>query len=239
MMRGLGVPRSMATQELRIGFGGSLVVHALLALAIPSVVWLSSATQTVETITFIHVPRISIETPKPRIEPSRATAPKHAAVPRIAKIHQSSVAPRARRVLAKPKSQETEAPLVSSQVIVASGASGTTAEATPQAPSTPAQHEVASAPSTRHQEGGYLPLGAEQPDPVLDPAVRRALAALSIHVTLLITVGDDGKTKAVVFQPQLDATTQAKIQSMLADASWDPAVCGGGVPCEGHATIKL
>ena len=229
----------MATQELRIGFGGSLAFHALLALAIPSVIWFSSATQTVETITFIHMPRISIETPRPRLEPSRATAPKHATVPRVARIRTQAPAPHARRVLAKPKSQETEAPLVSSHVTVASGASGSAVAATPQAPSTPAEREVASAPSTKHQEGGYLPLGAEQPDPVLDPAVRRALAALSIHVTLLITVGDDGRTKAIVFQPPLDATTQSKIQSMLADASWDPAVCGGGVPCEGHAVIRL
>jgi hypothetical protein len=33
--------------------------------------------------------------------------------------------------------------------------------------------------------------------------------------------------------------TKSRIQSLLADASWDPAVCGGGIACEGTATIRL
>jgi hypothetical protein len=43
----------------------------------------------------------------------------------------------------------------------------------------------------------------------------------------------------VVFQPSLDPQTENRIRSLLADASWDPAVCGGGVACEAQATIKL
>lgn len=238
MKHGQGVWHHMGTHELRIGFGGSVTVHVLLAMLIPSVVWFSSATQTVETITFVHVPPITIQTPRPRVEPSRATAPKHGVVPRVAVVRPQRPAPRARRVLSKPKSQETQAPVLSSRTIVANSAGGNTTAATPQAPSTPAHRDMASA-ATRHQEGGYLPLGAEQPDPVLDPAVRRQLAELSIHVTLIVTVGDDGRTKTVVFQPPLDSQLQSKIQAMLADASWDPAVCGGGVPCEGRAIIKL
>lgn len=239
MLEGLGVGRYMVAQEMRIGLGTSVALHLLLALLIPSVVWFSSSSQTVETITFLHVPRITLTTPRPHIEPARATAPKHALVPRVAKVNPHPVTPRSRHILSKPKSQVTQAPIVSSQTNVASSVGGNAVTATPQAPSTPAQHDVASAPSEKHQEGGYLPLGAEQPDPVLDPAVRKALAALSVHVTLIVTVGDDGKTKSVVFQPPLDASLQNKIQSMLADASWDPAVCGGGVPCEGRAVIKL
>ena len=228
----------VVAQEMRIGFGTSLVLHLLLALSIPSLMWFSSATQTIETITFVHLRPITIQTPKPRVEPARATAPKHALQPRVAIVRQKSVAPRAHRLLAKPKSQVTEAPTVSTQTNVASAAAGNAVEATPQAPSTPAQNEVASA-AQKHQTGGYLPLGAEQPDPVLDPNVHKALAALSVHVTLIVTVGDDGRTKSIVFQPPLGTQLESKIQAMLADASWDPAVCGGGVPCEGRAIIKL
>jgi hypothetical protein len=226
-------------RPLSIAIAASLALHLLLAFFMPSLVWLSSAGATIETITFVRVPRVTVETPRPKIEPARATAPKHATVPHVAQVKPLAPAPHARRLLSKPKSQQTEAPVVSSQMSVASGSVGNAVDATPVAPSTPAEHEVASAPAQRHEAGGYMPLGAEQPDPVLDPAVHRALAALAVHVTLLVTVGDDGRTKTVVFQPPLDAQTESKIQSMLADASWDPAVCGGGVPCEGHAVIKL
>ena len=75
---------------------------------------------------------------------------------------------------------------------------------------------------------------------MLDPRVKSALIQrFNVHVTLLITVGDDGRTKKIEFRPPLDAQTQRAIQTLLADASWDAAVCGGGVSCEGVATIKL
>ncbi len=90
-----------------------------------------------------------------------------------------------------------------------------------------------------HRPSGYLPFGAEQPDPVLDPNIVRQLSALGVHVTLVVTVGDDGRTESVAFQPPLDPSLEGRIRSLLADANWDPAVCGGGVACEGHATIKL
>ena len=54
-----------------------------------------------------------------------------------------------------------------------------------------------------HDKGGYLPFGAEQPDPVLDPGVRKELASLGVHVTLVVTVGEDGKTKTIEFQPDV------------------------------------
>ncbi|MGA8533553.1 MAG: hypothetical protein WB615_05550, partial [Candidatus Tumulicola sp.] len=88
-------------------------------------------------------------------------------------------------------------------------------------------------------KGGYLPFGAEQPDPVLDPGILKQLGSLGVHVTLLVTVGDDGRTKDVIFQPDVDPRLESRIESLLADASWDPAVCGGGISCEGRATIKL
>ena len=101
----------------------------------------------------------------------------------------------------------------------------------------PAVRAVASL-GTR-KAGGYLPFGAEQPDPVLDPAVRKQLDALGAHVTLVVTVGDDGRTEDVVFDPPIDPQLETRIRSLLADASWDPAVCGGGVSCQAQTTIKL
>ncbi len=74
---------------------------------------------------------------------------------------------------------------------------------------------------------------------MLDPGVRQQLSALGTHVTLIVTVGNDGRTENVVFQPPIDSQLESKIRSLLADASWDPAVCGGGVSCEASATIKL
>jgi hypothetical protein len=62
---------------------------------------------------------------------------------------------------------------------------------------------------------------------------------LGVHVTLVIDVGDDGRTENVVFSPPLDPQVETRIRALLADATWDPAVCGGGVSCEGSATIKL
>ena len=74
---------------------------------------------------------------------------------------------------------------------------------------------------------------------MLDPGVRKQLETLGTHVTLVVTVGNDGRTESVTFDPRLDPALENRIRSLLADASWDPAVCGGGVACEATATIKL
>jgi hypothetical protein len=83
-----------------------------------------------------------------------------------------------------------------------------------------------------------MPLGVSD-TPVLDPSVRKALLALGVHVRLTITVDSAGRTKNVAFQPPLDASVEEQIRTLLASASWDPAVCGGGMTCEGQATITL
>jgi hypothetical protein len=74
---------------------------------------------------------------------------------------------------------------------------------------------------------------------VLDPDVRKQLDGMGAHVTLTVTVGEDGRTENVAFDPPIDPQLEARIRSLLADATWDPAVCGGGVACEASATIKL
>jgi hypothetical protein len=74
----------------------------------------------------------------------------------------------------------------------------------------------------------------------LDPGVRSQLQKIvSGHVTLIVTVGEDGHTKRVVFEPPIDPAAERDIQAILAQANWDAAVCGGGVTCDGVATIKL
>jgi hypothetical protein len=108
---------------------------------------------------------------------------------------------------------------------------------TPQPETTQAAREVAGTGTS--DRGGVLPFTAAQ-DPVLDPGVRAQLQQrFAVHVTLLVTVGEDGRTKRVVFQPPIDPQVEQQIEALLADANWDAAVCGGGVSCEGTATIKL
>jgi hypothetical protein len=217
----------------------SLVLHLLIALVIPVMTWSASST-TVETISFVHLMHITVATPKPKIREVAATAPHYARVLHIAPI--AHVRPRPMRikrvhVAVRPIATAAAAPYVAPAV------PGGTAQqrgqpGTPAAPVTaPPQQEVANA--TKHDVGGYMPLGASEPDPVLDPAVRQALAKLGVHVTLLVTVDAAGKTESVDFQPPLNQSVEDQIRTMLANASWDPAQCGGGVACEGRATIKL
>jgi hypothetical protein len=117
------------------------------------------------------------------------------------------------------------------------GAGKAQVAAAPQATASPEARTVSS--TVGRDTGGYMPFGAEQPVPVLDPNVLKQLDAIGVHATLTVTVGEDGKTKSVDFAPSLDVATTSKIQALLADANWDPAVCGGGIACEGTATIKL
>jgi hypothetical protein len=95
------------------------------------------------------------------------------------------------------------------------------------------------APPAHQSVGGMMPLGANEPVPVLDPSVQKSLAALGVHVTLTVTVDVNGRTKDVIFTPPVDPQIEEKIRAMLASASWDPAVCGAGLACEAAATIKL
>jgi hypothetical protein len=132
----------------------------------------------------------------------------------------------------------TDAPAAPAVATVArAGEANAGGAAAPDVTPSPVARTVASE-GTR-QTGGYLPFGAEQPVPVLDPNVLKQLGTLNVHVTLLVTVGDDGRTQNIEFQPPVDPQVESRIRSMLADASWDPAVCGGGVSCSGIATIKL
>jgi hypothetical protein len=168
-----------------------------------------------------HKNELSAHTLKPIARPTAVNAPegKVAAAPEhVVSRHEAPLYARA---------PATAMPVASS---------ASTAQQTPQPEASLDTHAVAGNGSA--DRGGVLPLGATQ-DPVLDPAVLVQLSKRVSHVTLVVTVGEDGHTKSVTFQPPLDSGMEKQIEAILADANWDAAVCGGGVSCEGVATIKL
>ncbi len=217
----------------------SVGIHILVALAIPALAWTASTSAPVETVSFTHVIHVEITRPRVPQPPPRAVA-RHRdakrAVNFVTHVRLVAAAPN-RHAPPEPAnaSNAPAAPAVGSLQRPGAGRSDSigTVNATPS----PAVRAVASL-GTR-KAGGYLPFGAEQPDPVLDPAVRKQLDALGAHVTLVVTVGDDGRTQDVAFDPPIDPQLESRIRALLADASWDPAVCGGGVSCQAQTTIKL
>ncbi|MBV8149106.1 MAG: hypothetical protein JO092_08450 [Candidatus Eremiobacteraeota bacterium] len=226
--------RTMAGSSL-----ASLLLHAGAALLIPALAWLPANMPPVETVSFVRIPHILIErrtAPQPQ---PRSVAREQRPVPLLSLPTHVELAHLDRQRRAPPRPavarQVSAAPVVAEAQQIGNGlAKGQPA---PQTSTSPQIREVASVGN--RDVGGYLPFGAEQPDPVLDPGVRKQLAALGVHVTLVVTVDEDGKTKDVAFEPPVDSQLQKQIESLLSDASWDPAVCGGGIACEGHATIRL
>ncbi len=216
----------------------SIAFHLIGAYFIPTIAWLRGEAPSIETLSFVRVTHIAVETPRPAVHPPAAVAPQRAPIVHIARAHPQHARAKITHRTQIAASSNSRAPVVASQETPGSVGARTRATGAPAAPATPQQEQIAST-QTREQVGGYMPFGAQQPDPVLDPAVFKALAALKIHTTLTVTVGEDGKTKSVSFDPPVDSATENQIRTMLADASWDPAVCGGGVACEGRTTIKL
>lgn len=235
---------------------GSLAVHLLIALFLP--IWApaqSSDTQPVEALSFARVIRVQMQ--------RLATATRPVSVPDTARKaktvsfarHKSELAANRRSPHARPKAVNgpigpmaaaprhevvrRPAPLFARAPAPASSVTSThTVAVHPPEPQTSiAPHAVDGAGGD--DRGGVLPLGAAQ-EPVVDPAVLTQLQKrVSVHVTLMVTVGEDGHTKHIAFQPPLDAQLEREIENILAEATWDAAVCGGGVTCEGVATIKL
>jgi pyruvate/2-oxoglutarate dehydrogenase complex dihydrolipoamide acyltransferase (E2) component len=216
---------------------GSLAIHVLAAISIPALAWTASGAP-VETVSFTHILRVQIVRPKAVLPRPRAVAPHYNVSPSMNFAHRVVLVKLPQRRQATRAPLATNAPAAPAVAAVAqAGDSNANGDAAPASSPTPTIRAVASVDN--NHAGGYLPFGAEQPVPVLDPAVRKALDGLGVHVTLIVTVGDDGRTTNVVFQPPLDSQNESRIRSLLADASWDPAVCGGGVSCEAQATIKL
>jgi hypothetical protein len=214
----------------------SLAIHLVLITFIPPFVQLSG-TQSVETLSFVKLVQVQIRTPQPPPHELPATAPVRAPVARVSHVRRATSAIHTiSRTLLHASPQPQHAPLVAAAQPGGSTLSqGSGTVTTPSA--TPDQTNVGQ--PSRQAVGGYMPLGADEPTPVLDPNVRKALLGLGVHVTLTVTVDSTGRTEDVAFEPPLDQNVEQQIRSMLASASWDPAVCGGGVTCEGQATIKL
>lgn len=219
---------------------GSLFLHAFGAYLLPPFSHVAALVP-VETISFSKIKRIEIE--------HRAVAASSRPLAKAKVLHELKVpATPAPVAKLKPDSHASPPPpappaatLQSSAQTVAKEsqtASPQPIQPTPRATASTDAHDMATA-THRHIAGGYMPFGAAEPTPVLDPGARQQLVALNVHVTIVVVVGDDGRTKSVRFDPPLDKALEGQIQTLLASANWDPAYCGGGTPCEAAATIKL
>jgi hypothetical protein len=200
----------------------------------------SGGSQPVETLSFVHIIRMTVTpvTPHPALK-IVAKAPLAQRIVHVAIKHALPQKVTSQHTRAARSASPVPRAVVASAVTRTGDAAAGVKSAVPVAvtPAPPAAEEQ-SVPA-RSRVGGMLPLGVDEPSPVLDPAVLKALVALGVHVTLTVTVDENGHTKAVAFAPPLDAATEDQIRSMLASASWDPAVCGAGMACEADATIKL
>lgn len=243
-------------QLFRRALVASLALHVLLALFLPT--WIrtqSQGLQPIESLSFARLIRLQLQRPVTHAPPhalpqaakrSRTVTFAHVRSEISARTHRPSSQPRAvvgpeGAQAAAPKRAAARAPSPlyarASTAPEPVAASRQSAVATPEPAAAPGERSITGANGDR---GGVLPLGAEQ-DPVLDPGTIATIQQKlgSGHVTLRVTVGEDGRTLHVVFDPPLDAQTEREIEAILADATWDAAVCGGGVSCQGVATIKL
>jgi len=218
----------------------SLALHVVLLALIPPLT-VSEGAQTVETIAFVHVVKMQIERPTPKPPAAvMAQARSFAVIPTVAIAHRVAVRPRRARAIASPTPQAQRAPVVAA-VAHTGDANATVRDdnapvASPSVAPAPPQDQN---PPSRQMPGGMMPLGVEEPVPVLEPSVYKALLALGVHVTLTVTVDEHGRTKSIAFAPPLAGEVENTIRSVLASASWDPAVCGAGMACESSATIRL
>lgn len=212
----------------------SLALHLVLLALIPPLANVEGA-QNVELLSFVRIQTVRITTPAPRPE-HLAAAPVRAAVPILTTTHARAAARQPNsHAITRPSQLQAAAPIVASGV---QSGGVTTQPSVTVAPTTAPPQNASAETVSRQAVGGFEPLGVND-TPVLDPSVRKALVALGVHVTLTITVDGSGHTKHVGFSPTLDPSIEQQIQTLLASASWDPAVCGGGMPCEGQATITL
>lgn len=248
------VMRTWDNRLLWRALAASIAIHLAVALFLP--VWTaqeSSGLQPIEALSFARVVRVQIQRPSAKSLPAATPhTVRRAATVSFARSRAELSVP-SHKATARPKAENGPVgPVAAAPKLVAERKTPLYARAS--APAQVSSEQARPAPSPQPQasegertvagtgtsdKGGLLPFTATQ-DPVLDPGVRSQLEQrFNVHVTLLVTVGEDGRTKSVQFQPPLDANTERAIEALLADASWDAAVCGGGVSCQGTATIKL
>lgn len=215
----------------------SLVLHGLGALMMPPFARLAAVVP-VETISFTKVRRIEITH---RAAPARNRPAARRVAVQPHPVAKPVPAPHLTRD-ARNTPPPAAAPAAQTVVAAVSRDAATASPAPPQ----PTPHATASAEArdvatttNRRIASGYMPFGASEGSPVLDPSALKALVALNVHVTILVVVSDDGRTKSMRFEPAIDKALQGQIADLLGSANWDPAYCGAGIPCEAVATIKL
>lgn len=224
----------------------SLAIHGLIAFVIPSLAQVASP-QPIETISFVRITHVAVAKPASPVQPSHPAAPKRVAPRVVAAVPKPKRAPAEHP---KPREPKPAAPAfvaaaaprkaaVTASVTTRATAPPQAVMPLPKATSAPAPVQKAAPSQGTHIVTGFMPFGASEAQPVLDPNVHRQLAAIGIHVHLTVLVGDDGRTKHIDYRPPLDPSLRAKIQALLANANWDAAYCGGGIPCEGTAEIDL
>lgn len=232
----------------------SVALHLLVALFLP--VWtmqVSQGLQPIEAVSFARIMRVQIQRPATQSLPAAVQQTQHRA-PKVsfARSKAELSAPHGKPV-ARPTAQTgPSGSLAAAPRLVAARNAPLYARPAASAPVSTQQAPPAASPQPQttlsnrpvagngaSDTGGTMPFTADQP-PTLDPSVLAQLQKrFSVHVTLIVTVGEDGRTKSVDFQPPVDAQTENAIRALLADANWDAAVCGGGVSCTGTAQIKL
>ena len=218
----------------------SLALHLVLLALIPSLVAVRSRRPSVATIAFAQVARIELAQARRTPQPTRSPAPPAPPAPRRAR----HMKPQPRPVAPAPASQRParRRSLVASAPIAlaatpASPSPAPSATPGPAATASPAPVRLAS--TERLDRGGYMPFGARQAQPVLDERTARRLRALDLNATMRVRVDGNGRILALSFTPPIDAESRERILALLANASWDPAVCGGGIACTGETTIRL
>jgi hypothetical protein len=212
----------------------SIVLHLIFAYFIPSITSFAGTGPAIETLSFVKIIRLSV---KRTVEPKQvhaATAPVVAPKPAVER-HPKATGPKSLTLTAVV--QKSAATQVAAQT--APGAMQSQSNANANATPSTEQMQVAASNQSRADAGGYGPFGAENPTPVLAQDVHKQLVALGVHVTLTIVVDTSGHTKSVAFNPPLSNEVEDQIRTILANASWDAATCGGGIHCEGKTTITL
>ncbi|MDQ6929695.1 MAG: hypothetical protein M3126_03380 [Candidatus Eremiobacteraeota bacterium] len=240
-----------ADRRLGNALAASLVLHAFFALFFPLYASHSAqAPDAVTTISFQKIAHVSVRVPAPHPVVARASVvvPKSVLHPRPkrphpAKPHASALRRPVRHSILAPAKAPSVAAAAPAKDVAAQPALGTSASATapPLAAAQPNVQPQSNAANVRGpaETGGHGPFLASQ-DPMLEIGARQELQRrFKMNLTLVVVVSEDGKTQAVEFHPPVGPEVEKQIRDILADARWDVAICGGGIACEGKATIKL
>ena len=248
------------TEDRRFGTAivVSLFLHAVLALMLPNFESPPDTTSdSLETISVQRLQHISVQqkhvvastkpvavarsAPRPHSAPARASRP-------VPKGRATKPNPHAKAMPTPGATADTHAFAVARQqgtpapVVVATSAAVAAApvQTASPAPAVREQRQQITASSGNGNHGGNAPL-LDYQDPVLEQQVSDELhRRFKMNLTLVVFVGDDGKTKNIEFHPPgVSDDLKKQIRDLLEQAHWDAALCGTGLTCEGKATIKL